>query len=266
MTSPVLLTVEDDAVLSHLYGSVLGKSGWAVVAATTLAEADRALSEHTVATVVLDLFLPDGDGRGWLRALRQREAYADTPVIVVAGSAMAEAQVDLYELGVQTIIPKPVTPAVLSAAATAALARVRAAAPRAPVAAPAPEAAPTPGVVLVAEDDDVVGALVQHRLGREGFQVVRARDGVAALAAARSTALGLIVLDIMLPGMDGFELLAALRSEPATSRVPIIMLTGLNGERDVERALSLGADDYVLKPFSPVELTARVHRLMRARR
>ena len=265
MSSPVILTVEDDQVLSHLYGSVLGKSGWTVVAAGSLADADRALRDHQVSAVVLDLFLPDGDGRTWLRALRQDGAHAHTPVIVIAGSAMAEAQVDLYELGVQTIIPKPVTPAVLSAAATAALSRARASTAAAP-AVPEPAAAKSPGTVLVAEDDDVVGALVQHRLGREGFQVVRARDGVAALESARSTPLGLIVLDIMLPGMDGFELLAALRREPGTARVPIIMLTGLNGERDVERALSLGADDYVMKPFSPVELTARVHRLLRARR
>jgi DNA-binding response OmpR family regulator len=181
---------------------------------------------------------------------------------VVAGSAVVEAQVDFYELGVQTIITKPVAPQVLAAAVSAALNRARQSQPQAAVAPPKPA---RPAVVLLAEDDDVVAALVQHRLTREGIRVVRATDGVAALEVARSTELGLVILDIMLPGMDGFELLGLLRGEAATATVPIIMLTGLGGERDVERALSLGADDYVLKPFSPVELTARVNRLLRPR-
>ena len=262
MTSPVILAVEDDEVLAALYASVLGKAGLAVVAAPTLAAADSALREHDVAVVLLDLFLPDGDGRSWLRGLRADPARAALPVIVIAGSAVAEAQVDFFELGVPTIITKPVSPQVLSAAVHAALnRRAQQAAPTPP---PAPSA-PRPGVVLLAEDDDVVAALVQHRLTREGFQVLRAQDGVGALEVARSSALGLVILDIMLPGMDGFELLGRLRKDARTATVPIIMLTGLGGERDVERALALGADDYVLKPFSPVELTARVNRLVRAR-
>jgi DNA-binding response OmpR family regulator len=262
VTSPVILTVEDDEVLSALYTSVLEKNGWGVVIAPTIADADRALREHRVSAVLLDLFLPDGDGRSWLRILRRNPAHANLPVIVVAGSAVVDAQVDFYELGVQTIITKPIAPQVLSAAISAALNRAGAAQP---AAAPRPPEAPRPAVVLLAEDDDVVAALVQHRLTREGLKVLRAGDGIAALDVARSTPLGLVILDIMLPGMDGFELLGQLRREEATARVPIIMLTGLGGERDVERALSLGADDYVLKPFSPVELTARVNRLMRAR-
>ena len=110
-------------------------------------------------------------------------------------------------------------------------------------------------MVLVAEDDDVVGALVQHRLGREGFQVVRARDGVAALAAARSTALGLIVLDIMLPGLSGLEVCRILRKQ---IDIPILMLTAKTDEVDKVVGLEVGADDYITKPFGIRELMARV--------
>lgn len=263
MTSRVILAVEDDEVMAKLYEGVLTRNDWTVVTASTLADADRALGEHDVSVVLLDLFLPDGDGRTWLRTLRARPDHAATPVIVIAGSAVVEAQVDVYELGAQTIISKPVPAQLLLAAVSGALGR----APRQPVAAAPPPAAAEPvadiRTVLLAEDDGVVAALVKHRLTREGFEVLHATDGVAALEIAKTTPIGLAILDVMIPGMDGFELLGHLRRNPATQKVPVVMLTGLGGERDVERALGLGADDYVLKPFSPVELTARINRLRR---
>jgi PleD family two-component response regulator len=117
--------------------------------------------------------------------------------------------------------------------------------------------------VLVAEDDEVVAALLRHRLTREGFTVVHARDGLAALDVAAARPLALAVLDILMPGLDGFEVLTRLRQTERGAHIPILMLTGLGNERDVERALALGANDYVIKPFSPVEVTARVHRLLR---
>lgn len=264
MNSRVILAVEDDEVMAKLYAGVLARNDWTVVTAPTLADADRALGEHDVSVVLLDLFLPDGDGRTWLRAFRARPSHAATPVIVIAGSAVVEAQVDVYELGAQTIIAKPVPAQVLLAAVSGALGR----APREAVAAaPLPPPVVQPGsdirTVLLAEDDSVVAALVKHRLTREGFAVLHATDGVAALEIAKTTPIGLAILDVMIPGMDGFELLAHLRRNAATQKTPVVMLTGLGGERDVERALGLGADDYVLKPFSPVELTARINRLLR---
>lgn len=266
MTRPVILAVEDDGVVARLYEGVLGGQGWQVVIAPTLAEARRALDEHRVSVVLLDLFLPDGDGRAWLRELRERPEHAMTPVIVVAGSAVVEAQVDCYELGADTMIAKPVAPPVLVAAVTGALNRVARRETQATPAGAPLAAAATPGAILLAEDDAVVAALVRHRLEREGLTVLHATDGVAALDLARARPISLAILDVMIPGADGFELLAELRRNPATRHVPVVMLTGLGGERDVERALGLGADDYVLKPFSPVELTARVNRLLRARR
>jgi DNA-binding response OmpR family regulator len=262
----VILAIEDDPVQARLYEHVLDRPGWRMILAPTLAAARRAIDEHRISAVLLDLFLPDGDGRQWLSELRARREYRRTPVIVVAGSSVVEAQVDCYELGADTMLSKPVAPQVLLAAVNGALQREsgRATPPVVP-AAPPPAAAPARAVrrVLLAEDDDVVAALVQHRLGREGFSVERFTDGAAALEAARDGGFDLAILDVMMPGIDGFELLASLRRLAATRGLPIIMLTGLGGERDVERALSLGANDYVLKPFSPVELTARVQRLLK---
>lgn len=264
-TEETILAVEDDPVQARVYEHVLSRPGWRVIIAPTLADGRQALDAHRVSAVVLDLFLPDGDGRTWLSELRSRPQYRRTPVIVVAGSSVMEAQVDVYALGADTMLSKPVAPQVLLAAVTGALRRSSGRLTPPTVAAP-PAPPPKrigPRRVLLAEDDDVVAALVTHRLTREGFIVHRFTDGAAARDATQESTFDLAIIDILMPGLDGFELVGALRGTPATRELPIIMLTGLGGERDVERALALGANDYVLKPFSPVELTARVHRLLK---
>ena len=119
-----------------------------------------------------------------------------------------------------------------------------------------------PRTVLVAEDDPVIAALVRHRLVRDGFDVIHASNGTEALAKAAEGHIALAILDVNMPGLSGLALLERLRKNPAFARTPIMMLTAMGNEADVTRALALGADDYVVKPFSPVELVARVRRLI----
>jgi PleD family two-component response regulator len=117
--------------------------------------------------------------------------------------------------------------------------------------------------ILVAEDDRVAASLVKHRLARAGFDVVHLDDGAKALSAAMERNVSLFVLDIRMPGMDGLELLKRLRESDRYAEAPVLMLTSLGREEDIVRAFDLGATDYVTKPFSPVELLARVQRLLR---
>jgi DNA-binding response OmpR family regulator len=117
--------------------------------------------------------------------------------------------------------------------------------------------------VLVAEDDPDIAALIRHALERAGYGVDVRPTGPEALAYARAQPPDLIVLDLMLPGMDGLLVCQALRQEAATARLPLIMLTARGEEADRVRGLELGADDYVVKPFSPKELVARIHALLR---
>ncbi|MDH5549462.1 MAG: response regulator [Gemmatimonadota bacterium] len=119
--------------------------------------------------------------------------------------------------------------------------------------------------MLVAEDDRVTATLVRHRLERAGFEVVHCESGTLALEAAEQVTFGLCISDIRMPGLDGFELVKRLRALPQYEAVPILMLTSLGREEDIVRAFSLGASDYMTKPFSPVELLARVQRLLRRR-
>ncbi|HEY3083622.1 MAG TPA: response regulator transcription factor [Chloroflexota bacterium] len=114
--------------------------------------------------------------------------------------------------------------------------------------------------ILVVDDEPIVTEVVEKYLLREGFRVTVVRDGGAALAAAESESPDLIVLDLMLPGVDGLEVCRRVR---AASQVPIIMLTAKDEESDKILGLGLGADDYVAKPFSPRELVARIRAVLR---
>ena len=114
--------------------------------------------------------------------------------------------------------------------------------------------------ILVVDDDVKTVELVKLYLNRDGYKVLTAYDGVEALRLARESQPDLIVLDLMLPGIDGLEVCRTLRAE---SDVPIIMLTARTTEQDKLTGLDLGADDYVTKPFSPRELAARVRTVLR---
>jgi PleD family two-component response regulator len=118
------------------------------------------------------------------------------------------------------------------------------------------------GHVLVAEDDEISATILLHRLEKEGLDVVRFDNGQDAFEDALREKPVLVILDVKMPGLDGFEVLERLRKDHSFSRVPIIMLTSMGQEADVVRAFRMGADDYILKPFSPTELSARVRRLL----
>lgn len=117
--------------------------------------------------------------------------------------------------------------------------------------------------VLVIEDEKNIAELVKYNLEKEGFTVQTVLRGDAGLEEARKRKADLIVLDLMLPGMDGLEICRALKQDPKTSPIPIIMLTAKSEDTDQVVGLELGADDYVTKPFSPKELVARVRAVLR---
>ncbi len=117
--------------------------------------------------------------------------------------------------------------------------------------------------VLVVDDEADILALVTYHLAKSGYRVSTAATGPEALRAARDEHPALIVLDLMLPGMSGFEVLEQLRADAATSGIAVLMLTARRDEPDRIRGLSIGADDYLTKPFSPQELVLRVGAILR---
>ena len=119
------------------------------------------------------------------------------------------------------------------------------------------------GTILVIDDEKDLIELVRYNLEKEGYDAIAASDGQTGLEIAQRHKLDLIVLDLMMPGMDGLEVCRRLRSDPRTGRIPLIMLTAKATEADRIVGLELGADDYITKPFSPRELVARVKAILR---
>lgn len=123
-----------------------------------------------------------------------------------------------------------------------------------------------PAHVLVVEDERDIAALVAYHLTREGYRVRTAGSGAEALEALALERPDLIVLDLMLPGLSGLEVLSELKARPELADVPVVVLTARRDEADRIRGLELGADDYVTKPFSPQELVLRVAAVLRRTR
>lgn len=112
--------------------------------------------------------------------------------------------------------------------------------------------------ILVIEDEEAISDTLAYNLQKEGFEVIIADDGASGIEKARTTIPDLIVLDLMMPGMDGFQVCRTLRSDPATEHIKILMLTARSAESDEIIGFNMGADDYVTKPF---KMRALVHRL-----
>jgi DNA-binding response OmpR family regulator len=273
---PLVLIVDDDAAVSALLAATLASNRWQIRTAVTVQEAEDVLRQGDVSLVVLDLVLPDEDGRRLLGRLRRDPRTASVPIFIVSANLGEQIKTECFALGADGYFEKPLDSAVIRQVVEERIARggghPKGASPVQSVAAPPPQVAPhapQPGLranpalrVLLAEDDEMVASVVIHRLGREGFEVRHFADGRLALEAAQQDTSHCAVLDLKLPGIDGFTLLRSLRALPAWSNTPVLILTSLGSEKDLMRGFALGANDYVTKPFSPLELVARVKRLV----
>jgi DNA-binding response OmpR family regulator len=119
--------------------------------------------------------------------------------------------------------------------------------------------------VLVVDDDPVILKLLEVNFEMEGFAVLRARDGEEGVALARSERPAIVVTDIMMPKLSGLQVLTALKGDPETRDIPVILLSAKAQLADVRSGIDAGADDYVTKPFEPLDLVDRVNRLIDAR-
>ena len=123
-----------------------------------------------------------------------------------------------------------------------------------------------PSLVVIADDDAITRSIVQLKLKSRGYRVRAASDGEEALRLVASERPGLVVLDAMMPGRDGFDVLRQIKASPDLAGIPVVMLTARKLEHDIVDALESGASDYLVKPFLPEELAVRVARLLPARR
>lgn len=267
-----VLIVEDDVALSRLLEAALRAPDRELVLASSAAEAARLAAERTFALVLLDLHLPDGDGRRLLAQWRETGRTRDVPVFVLSADLDEETKAECFAAGADGFFDKPIRPEAIATAVSSRLRRLvltsQPPAPPAGTTVPSPPAAivksrrPEVLSALIVEDDPFVGGMVRHRLARAGFTVRQAADGAQGLAAVAAAEPSVVVLDLNLPELNGFQFLEHLRSDPATHGIPVLVLTASGAEKDLVRAFSIGANDYLVKPFSPTELVARVQRLV----
>ena len=253
-----ILLIDDDPLIRHLVAATLGNGSYELLEAESFAEAGKYLNAP-LDLIVLDLFLPDGDGRQVLALLRQEPATSSVPVIILSGELAAHAQEECLAIGASAFVEKP-----FDAAEFAILVGglVGGEAPPAEASRVRRNGAEHRHRVLIAEDDVLTAGLASDRLQRDGFDVVEAVNGLEALKFAEGEVFDLVILDVKMPYIDGFQILSELRARSDYSATPIVILTAMGSEHSVVRAFELGASDYILKPFSPTELTARVERLL----
>jgi CheY-like chemotaxis protein/signal transduction histidine kinase len=198
----LVLVVDDDPAMRQLLRDELRNEGFEVLLATDGVEALRALSEHRPTAVVLDLHLPRLDGWTVLSRIKSDPDLASLPVVLIS---VEEQRARGFALGASEFLVKPFEPDRLVAVVSQLV-------------------SPTLGEVLVVDDDAGTRELVSRNLRRSGFATAEARNGQEALLRLRTTKPSLLILDLIMPGLDGFEVLRSLRADKVT--VPVIVLTG----------------------------------------
>jgi DNA-binding response OmpR family regulator len=225
--------------------AALVEAGWQVIAAASgMAGIDLA-RERRPDLIVLDLDLADVGAQQVAQVLREDPDTKTIPMIFAVGHAAPPQLPPHVEL-----LPPDAPPYALLELAEQSIAAARARAAQVPA-------------LLIVDDDTDIQRIVTLRLQQEGYRVVAVSTGAGALIAAQKQAFDLIILDLLLPDIDGLAVLGALRAHTATALTPIILLTAKDSPQEKVRGLGLGADDYVTKPFSAAELQARVHATLR---
>lgn len=232
-----ILVVEDDRDIAELISRSLATSGYEVSVAGRAKDAIAQAHARRPDLITLDIHLPDADGFTVLQQLKADRATASIPVVIV--SVLPDEHEGL-RLGAVDYLTKPIDPARLVLAVNRVLRG--------------------PGKVLVVDDDRDTRDLLQAALEQRGFGVVLTASGKRALMLARQENPDLILLDLNLPGMDGYEVLRRLKSSRDTADIPVVVMTGSLTDEEVKqkKALSLGAVRFLTKPFAVADLVSEI--------
>lgn len=271
-----ILVVDDDPEITDLICTVLKQlpKKQQFTVANSAQKAEECLVGNSYDLIIMDLVLPDRDGRQLIRDIKM-EFRISAPLLVISSIQNDAVRVECMGLGADKCLPKPFYEEDLLREAKKLLGKkAQQKLSLVPMDGEAVEeeadeeeeerAMFLKGYsILVAEDDKMQAAVIKQRLAEEGAAVTHANNGREAMQELRSKQFSLVILDGKMPVMDGFEVLGRLRGELNLKELPVIMVTAMNSEVDIIRGYELGATDYMLKPFSEVQLVARVKTLLR---
>lgn len=241
-----VLIIGDQMAERLAIGTALLKAGYEVINAKNGPQGiDTARAKHPD-LVVLDLDLPLPGAQQVAQVLSEDPETKTIPMIYAMGYAQPPAQLPPHV----ELLQRGAAPATLPALAAQMIAAAHARAKQVPT-------------LLIVDDDADIQRILMLRLQQDGYRVARALTGAEALLATQKQPFDLIILDLLLPDIDGFAVLAALRERSATAMTPILLLSARDSPQQKVRGLQLGADDYITKPFSPAELQARIRANLR---
>lgn len=253
-----LLVVEDDPTTRVMVRRMVERAGWEVDEAENGRVALERMEQHTPDLVLLDLMMPEMDGFAFVETMRAREAWQEIPVVVLTAKELTTAERERLNRRVERILQKGALQQ--DVLLTELREQLRLVLERKQQATPAEPRLPR---ILIAEDNETNRDMVARSLARAGYaRLLFASDGRETVSLARSEQPDLILMDMSMPVMDGWQATAQLKGDPLTRTIPIIALTANAMEGTRERTLEVGCDEYEAKPMNLTSLIAKIERLL----
>ncbi len=242
---PHVLIIDDDKNLREMISIKLKQHGFYTSDVGSAQEMQTSISLRRPDIVILDVGLPGNvSGHDILRQIKKDPNLLSIPVLMLTASAKEQDVVAALHNGAAGYIVKPVDTNVLVSRVEKLCREMR-------------------QTVLIADNDPLILALLDHKFKEKGFNVVLTDNGLSTFGHIQSSKPDLVILDIVMPGIDGLSVLQMLRNDPVTKNIPVIVASAKNQESDIKAGRDAGANDYVVKPFSADDLIARSFNLLK---
>jgi DNA-binding response OmpR family regulator len=230
-----VVVVDDDPQVSQLLESQLRHHGIIVTLADNGTTAIRAISRNMPDLVILDISMPDMTGHEVLRELKQTPGLVNIPILMLTGNTSRSEEVNAYQGGAIDFVVKPFDPTKLMKRIEDIMEAAR-------------------YTVMIVDNDELVQQLLDSKFRHAGFRTILINDGKQAWARIQHDLPDLIILDRMMPGLEGLAVLKNMREDPQTAKIPVIILSARQEERDIQIGMQMGAQAYIAKPFITEDL------------
>lgn len=250
-----LLIVDDNAMNRDMLARRLEREGYNITTATGGEEALKLVHEQEFDLILLDILMPDIDGYKVLEQLKADDRTREIPVVMLTAVHEMDSVVRCFEMGVEDYLTKPFNIPFVKSRISSCL---RSATVKENTKGRESKPEDKDHHLLIVDDNAMNRDMLARRLEREGYHITTAAGGRQALELVGGGRFDLILLDILMPDMDGYEVLEKLKNNDATREIPVIMLTAVNEVESVKHCIDMGAEDYLIKPFNAVLLKSRI--------
>ena len=275
MTYPKRVLIADDEPLNvRLLATVLASEGYEIIRSYSGRDALEKAEEELPDLILLDIVMPEPNGYEVTRRLKKTPATRDIPVVLITTYTETEDKVKGLQAGADEFLNRPIDHSELRARIRSLIAlkqyreqlQTRTQLEQSFTSVPEKEIAEDQGKILLVEDNEFEAKVIQNYLSARSYQVEHLKDGMAAIRRASSGDIDVVLLDLLLPKMTGFEVCRQLKGDPLTRNIQIIMVTALEDVESKIRGLGQGADDFLVKPIHKEILLTRIESLLKKKR